>query len=538
MELFEWLRDALPVLTRKASAAPAGAQEAPQTDGHANGHGADNAFLEFAARAGGPPIDVEARLAAMRYQGPGDTAIHITQLTVSASLLSRGHPIDEVVQTIFDATCTAAGAAGNSWSWTQERQNIEQMCRDWLAKHPQIRDREKTGDETLRQQSKWPWRREGDPEVREERKWLVRDLLPESGAGLMAGQWGTFKTFVAFDLAASVMSGKPFVEFPVDRPGGVLFVACEGQSEVLPRLRAVTREKLDGTARVPFLWIEDCPPLLAKSAIAELADMIGAGAERLRKEDGIEPVLVIFDTAGKAAGYINAGDENDAVIARNLIKVMTQLAARTKTCVIGIDHFGKVAETGTRGSSGKEADADFVLALLGERDLAGKVTNPRLVVRKRRSGDAGTEYPFKPIVVPVNPDDVLSGTTCIIDWQPTPASALGEARKSRWPKSSVMLRQALTVCLIDQGKMLQPFPDGPAVRAVDLGAVRAEFYRTYPADGEDKQKQETRRKAFQRGIRDVQERGLVGIRTIDDVTYVWLVDETESTAPQSAAGQL
>ena len=227
-----------------------------------------------------------------------------------------------------------------------------------------------------------------------ERKWLVRDLLPESGAGLMAGQWGTFKTFVAFDLAASVMSGKPFVEFPVDRPGGVLFVACEGQSEVLPRLRAVTREKLDGTARAPFLWIEDCPPLLAKSAIGEHTDMIGAGAERIRKEDGIEPVLVIFDTAGKAAGYINAGDENDAVIARNLIKVMTQLAARTKTCVIGIDHFGKVAETGTRGSSGKEADADFVLALLGERDLAGKVTNPRLVVRKRRSGDAGTEYPL------------------------------------------------------------------------------------------------------------------------------------------------
>jgi hypothetical protein len=37
-----------------------------------------------------------------------------------------------------------------------------------------------------------------------------------------------------------------------------------------------------------------CPPLLAKSAIGELADMISAGAERLRKEDGIEPVLVIF----------------------------------------------------------------------------------------------------------------------------------------------------------------------------------------------------------------------------------------------------
>ena len=64
------------------------------------------------------------------------------------------------------------------------------------------------------------------------------------------------------------------------------------------------------------------------------------------------------------------------------------------------------------------------------------------------------------------------------------------------------------------------------------GDVRAEFYRTYPADGEDKQKQETRKKAFQRAIRSVQERALVGIRTIDGVTHVWLVDETEPVAPQ------
>jgi hypothetical protein len=41
--------------------------------------------------------------------------------------------------------------------------------------------------------------------------------------------------------------------------------------------------------------------------IRELADMIGTAAERLRKDDGVEPVPVIFDTAGKAAGYTNVG---------------------------------------------------------------------------------------------------------------------------------------------------------------------------------------------------------------------------------------
>jgi hypothetical protein len=50
----------------------------------------------------------------------------------------------------------------------------------------------------------------------------------------MAGQWGTFKTFVAFDLAASVMSGKPFVEFPVDRPGGVLLSPVRDRARSCP----------------------------------------------------------------------------------------------------------------------------------------------------------------------------------------------------------------------------------------------------------------------------------------------------------------
>jgi hypothetical protein len=59
-----------------------------------------------------------------------------------------------------------------------------------------------------------------------------------------------------------------------------------------------------------------------------------------------------------------------------------------------------------------------------------------------------------------------------------------------------------------------------------LPQYRVEITHT-ELDGDDKQKQETRKKAFQRAIRSVQERALVGIRTIDDVTHVWLVDETE-----------
>jgi hypothetical protein len=40
--------------------------------------------------------------------------------------------------------------------------------------------------------------------------WPIKNLLPETGAGLMSGQWGTFKTTTALDLAVSVMASPPF----------------------------------------------------------------------------------------------------------------------------------------------------------------------------------------------------------------------------------------------------------------------------------------------------------------------------------------
>jgi hypothetical protein len=55
--------------------------------------------------------------------------------------------------------------------------------------------------------------------------------------------------------------------------------------------------------------------------------------------------------------------------------------------------------------------------------------------------------------------------------------------------------------------------------------VRAEFYKSYPAEGDEGGKQDTRRKAFTRAIKDAQAKGLIGVRDIGPdiaaVTYVW-----------------
>lgn len=93
-----------------------------------------NPFLEQAEKFGfRPPLDVEARLAQMEHRGEGDRSIHMTQLSVTASLMSRGTGEDEITERVLAATREAVGDA--KWNWKKEEEAIRAMCRDWAAKH-------------------------------------------------------------------------------------------------------------------------------------------------------------------------------------------------------------------------------------------------------------------------------------------------------------------------------------------------------------------------------------------------------------------
>jgi hypothetical protein len=235
-------------------------------------------------------------------------------------------------------------------------------------------------------------------------------------------------------------------------------------------------------------------------------------------------VLVFIDTVGRAAGYSRAGDENDAALAKQVMKTLADASVASGALFMGLAHFGKNIETGTKGSSDFENDADVVLALLGEKALSGAVTNPRLSLRKRRNGANGEEFGFRTKVADLGLD--LHGfpiTTLTIEWQ---AEADTKPKADAWSKSLRLLRQVLMNMLADAGKDLRPFLDGPVVRAVDQEIVRAEFYKSYPADGDAKAKQNVRRQAFGRALKDAQAKSLIGVREIDTVTYVWLAAPT------------
>jgi hypothetical protein len=65
-------------------------------------------------------------------------------------------------------------------------------------------------------------------------------------------------------------------------------------------------------------------------------------------------------------------------------------------------------------------------------------------------------------------------------------------------------------------------PLDPPVRGIDREIVRGEFYAQTPVDGTEAQKQQTRRKRFNRALERACEKQLVGIREIGTTTYLWL----------------
>jgi AAA domain len=239
----------------------------------------------------------------------------------------------------------------------------------------------------------WRFHAAGDPAPT---PWLIKGILPETGAGLISGQWGTYKTTAALDIAVSVMTGQPFAgRFAIKRRGGVCYLALEGAGGLASRLTAIARARGCAEA-LPFLYRRDCPALTAPDALQRLSAMMADAASALRTKFDVSVVLVFVDTVVTAAGYSKSGDDNDAAVAQRLMSVLAGLSQMTGALVVGLDHFGKISETGTRGSSAKEGAADVVLALLADRETGGSVSNTRLAVRKLRDGPSGLEIPSRP----------------------------------------------------------------------------------------------------------------------------------------------
>lgn len=350
------------------------------------------------------------------------------------------------------------------------------------------------------------------------RKWNIKRLIPQNGIGLISGQWGSGKTTVALELAAAVAMNGTFARLPIKRQGITLFFALEGIDIVQSTLEALSIEKYDGK-RIRMYYTGEPIKLLDQKGVDRAIQIAKAAMLKADKEERLPLVMIVFDTVMMAAGYGNEGAEQDNVVGAKLLQAFAKIKEATGALVIGLDHYGKDISTGTRGGSAKEDAADFVVALLGDRDPSGKVTNRRMVLRKIRGAAAGAEHPFDLKVVDIGVDeDGDPDFGAVVDWD---AISPPTTKRTNGGKDATTIRNIVLGLINDgHGELRNPFPDMAPVKCVKLDAVRAEFSRQYVGKGEDdpKKAHEAKRKAAYRAIENAKGKTI----TVRD-DWCWLI---------------
>jgi hypothetical protein len=327
--------------------------------------------------------------------------------------------------------------------------------------------------------------------------YLVDETLPEIGVASIAGQWGAAKTFVGADLVSAVIVGGEFAGKTVNRKGGVVWFAAEGENEIETRVKAAIGARGgDPDAKHPFArQAEGVPCLTDKDALDLLRAMVKEAAAHMLEAFDCGLVAIFFDTLAAAAGF---EDENSAPETQRVMNIMRTLANEMKMLVVFIDHYGKVADTGIRGSSAKSGAADAILACLGDRNQeTGAWSNRRMALAKLRSGSNGRIVNFSL----AQTDD---GETCTVAWS---ADAVAEPKTSKakpWPKSLMTIKRAFDEALGNFGKTTIPRAGMKEVKAVDREHVREEFFRLYSGETYNAKK-----KAFNRGVQDAVDRGVL-----------------------------
>lgn len=177
-------------------------------------------------------------------------------------------------------------------------------------------------------------------------KWLIAGVLPSPAFGVLYGEPGCGKTFVALSMALTVANGQNWLDREV-KQASILYIAAEGVYGLKTRIQAFRKRYglTDENVRFLAMPIEIMEPKQV------------AGLLRALKQLGFEPGLIVVDTLARVALGAN---ENDAKDMGKVVAGFDELKRETDATVLVIHHSGKNSPT-ERGSSALRGAADVMI---------------------------------------------------------------------------------------------------------------------------------------------------------------------------------
>lgn len=198
-------------------------------------------------------------------------------------------------------------------------------------------------------------------------KWLIPDLLPAEGTGILYGLSGSYKTFVALDWALCLAHGiggqwgAPPVKHTV--------VYFAGESSYALRQERVDswceKHNLDpDDTDVRFVFVHGVPGYNDKEGWTEVRD----GLEQLK----VKPDLIVIDTLTREMTGLDENSNNDAKL---VLKHNEEMADHYGCMVLAIGHTGKDQSKGMRGAQVFVDNSDAVLFL--KKTATGVLLKPQ-----------------------------------------------------------------------------------------------------------------------------------------------------------------
>lgn len=212
---------------------------------------------------------------------------------------------------------------------------------------------------------------------------LLGEFIPEAAVGVLAGKFGSYKSFVTVSWACSLASARNWLdkaEFAVPEAVKVLYVAAEGASGMKLRKRAWTK-RFGDIPRGNLAFYPRAVNLTDSAAVEDLEQAIAAR----------EFKVVVIDTLHRSAP---GAEENSSTELGLVFEAACRLRDEHGITVLFVDHTGHGGER-PRGTSIKVDDSDFVIIADRPGEAATSDIQRTLKMYKRKDMDTDGEWPIR-----------------------------------------------------------------------------------------------------------------------------------------------
>lgn len=197
-----------------------------------------------------------------------------------------------------------------------------------------------------------------------ETDWLIEPVVANNRQTAIYSPAKTGKSLLALDIVAAAATGRSVLGHPEREPISVVYLDLEMTlADLYERMSDLGYGETDDLKHLNYYQLPDLPPLDSELGGEALMELVRHHAAS----------LVVIDTMSRVV----TGKENDADTYRNFFRCTGVRLKAAHVALLRLDHEGKDAAQGQRGSSAKADDVDIVFRLTQLDAATLKLTRTR-----------------------------------------------------------------------------------------------------------------------------------------------------------------